>query len=84
MTKKSSIDALKQKLERNGLKYCLFTEGVKSDCNVLILNTIGILSRSYSYANMAYVGGGFNDGIHNILEPAAFLFPWLFFGADSP
>ncbi|MBK7311366.1 MAG: 3-deoxy-D-manno-octulosonic acid transferase [Sphingobacteriaceae bacterium] len=80
--KKSSIDGLKQNLERNGLKYCLFTEGIKSDCNVLILNTIGLLSRSYSYANMAYVGGGFNDGIHNILEPAVYFIPVAFFGAN--
>ncbi len=80
--KKSSIDDLKQKLERNGLKYCLFTEGIKSDCNVLILNTIGMLSRSYSYANAAYVGGGFNDGIHNILEPAVYFVPVAFFGTN--
>ena len=49
---------------------------------VLILNTMGMLSRSYSYANLAYVGGGFNDGIHNILEPAVFYIPVSFFGSD--
>jgi len=80
--KKSSIDDLQQKLERNGLKFCLFTEGVNIESNVLILNTIGMLSRSYSYANMAYVGGGFNDGIHNILEPAVYFIPVAFFGTN--
>ncbi|MBK7818196.1 MAG: hypothetical protein IPJ60_12130 [Sphingobacteriaceae bacterium] len=79
---KSSIDDLKQKLERNDLKYCLFTEGVDEGCNVLILNIIGMLSRSYSYANTAYVGGGFNDGIHNILEPAVYFIPVAFFGTN--
>ncbi len=80
--KKSSIDDLQQKLQKNNLSYCLYTEGVYSDCNVLILNTIGILSRSYSYASAAYVGGGFNDGIHNILEPAVYFIPVAFFGSN--
>ena len=37
--------------------------------HVLIINKIGILSRLYRYADINYVGGGFNNGIHNILEP---------------
>ncbi len=80
--KKSAIDDLQQKLENSNLNYCLFTEGIKDDCNVLILNIIGILSRSYSYASTAYVGGGFNDGIHNILEPAVYCIPVAFFGSN--
>ena len=39
--------------------------------NTLIVDTIGMLSRLYSYGYINYVGGGFtNDGIHNILEAA--------------
>jgi 3-deoxy-D-manno-octulosonic-acid transferase len=42
-----------------------------SNYNVLIVDTIGMLSRLYSIAYINYVGGGFtNDGIHNILEAA--------------
>ncbi len=44
--------------------------------NVFIINTIGILTKIYSYADIAYVGGGFgNPGVHNILEPATFGIP---------
>ena len=44
--------------------------------NVFIIDTIGILTKIYSYADIAYVGGGFgNPGVHNILEPATFGVP---------
>ncbi len=46
---------------------------------VLIIDNIGMLSSLYSYGDIAYVGGGFNDGIHNVLEPAVFGLP-VFFG----
>lgn len=45
---------------------------------VLILDTVGLLSRLYRYADLAFIGGGFRDGIHNILEPAVFGTPVLF------
>ncbi|UPQ80043.1 3-deoxy-D-manno-octulosonic acid transferase [Flavobacterium azooxidireducens] len=44
--------------------------------DVFIINTIGILTKIYNYADIAYVGGGFgNPGVHNILEPATFGIP---------
>lgn len=43
--------------------------------NVLILDTIGVLTKVYSYASIAYVGGGFLTGLHNTLEPAVFGIP---------
>lgn len=47
--------------------------------NILILDTVGILTQVYSYADIAYVGGGFDkEGIHNILEPAVFRIPVIF------
>lgn len=46
------------------------------DFNVFIIDTIGLLTKIYSYADLAYVGGGFgNPGVHNILEPATFGIP---------
>ncbi len=46
------------------------------DHNVFIIDTIGMLTKIYSYADIAYVGGGFgNPGVHNILEPATFGVP---------
>lgn len=49
-----------------------------SSFDVLIIDTIGILTKVYSYANIAYVGGGFKKGgLHNTLEPAVFGVPIL-------
>lgn len=46
---------------------------------VLIIDSIGLLSRLYSYADITVVGGGFHDaGLHNILEAAAFGVPVIF------
>lgn len=44
---------------------------------VLIIDNIGMLTKIYSYANIAYVGGGFATGLHNTLEPAVFGIPVL-------
>ncbi|MGB0850221.1 MAG: 3-deoxy-D-manno-octulosonic acid transferase [Bacteroidia bacterium] len=38
--------------------------------NVLVLNTMGMLSSMYQYADFAFIGGGFSGALHNILEPA--------------
>jgi len=45
---------------------------------VLIIDGIGYLSHLYQYAEIAYIGGGFGVGIHNILEAATFGKPVLF------
>jgi 3-deoxy-D-manno-octulosonic-acid transferase len=45
---------------------------------VLIIDNIGLLSALYKYADIAYIGGGFGKGIHNILEPMAFSIPVIF------
>lgn len=49
--------------------------------NILIIDNIGMLSSLYAVAKYAYVGGGFQKGIHNILEPAVFKIP-VFFGPN--
>lgn len=49
-----------------------------SSARVLIINTIGHLSRAYASVDLAYVGGGMgHSGLHNILEPASFGLPIL-------
>lgn len=51
----------------------------KKKSNVLIIDSMGLLSRLYRYGHFAYVGGGFSQGgIHNILEPAVFGMPVIF------
>jgi len=72
----SHIAGLQKNIKRNVV---LFTEkdGKNlSEYDVLIVNTIGLLGKIYSYADGAYVGGGFGKaGLHNILEPSAFGIP---------
>lgn len=46
--------------------------------SVLVIDSIGILSALYQYADFAYIGGGFGRGIHNTLEPATFGLPIVF------
>ncbi|HLW32965.1 MAG TPA: glycosyltransferase N-terminal domain-containing protein [Aequorivita sp.] len=47
-----------------------------SEYNVLIIDCIGLLSKLYSYADIAFVGGAMGTtGLHNILEPATFAIP---------
>jgi 3-deoxy-D-manno-octulosonic-acid transferase len=46
--------------------------------NCLLIDNIGMLSRLYYYATITYVGGGFNNGIHNTLEAAVYGKPVLF------
>ncbi len=49
-----------------------------SATQVLVLDTIGILSSVYGYASWSYIGGGFGVGIHNTLEAATFGLPIAF------
>lgn len=50
------------------------------EAKVLVVDSIGLLSKLYSYADLAIVGGGFHSkGLHNILEAATFGIP-VFFG----
>jgi 3-deoxy-D-manno-octulosonic-acid transferase len=46
--------------------------------NMILIDNIGMLMGLYKYANVAYVGGGFQTGMHNVLEPAGYGIPVLF------
>ncbi|WP_299895212.1 glycosyltransferase N-terminal domain-containing protein [uncultured Aquimarina sp.] len=74
--KDSGVQKLRQKLTS---KTVLFSEKEgKSlkEYSIFIMNTIGYLSRVYSYGDIAYVGGAMGtSGLHNILEPATFGIP---------
>lgn len=43
--------------------------------DVLIVDNIGMLTKIYNYADIAYIGGGFSTGLHNTLEPAVYGIP---------
>ncbi len=52
--------------------------GEISNTSILLIDNIGMLSRLYGLADFAFVGGGFKEGLHNILEPAAWSLPVAF------
>ncbi|MDA0779954.1 MAG: 3-deoxy-D-manno-octulosonic acid transferase [Bacteroidetes bacterium] len=66
------LNKLMAKLPKASLRYSQTNELERKDCPVLVLDTVGMLSRCYAYGAIAYVGGGMGtSGLHNILEPAA-------------
>jgi 3-deoxy-D-manno-octulosonic-acid transferase len=81
--KSEQISNLKNQIQKKTVLYSEKDEMLKQvqhdkieDFQVFIIDTIGILTKIYSYADIAYVGGGFgNPGVHNILEPATFGVP---------
>ncbi|MTH16229.1 glycosyltransferase N-terminal domain-containing protein [Flavobacterium sp. LC2016-01] len=77
--KEDQISSLKSQITKSAV---LFSEKDQvadlSNYSVFIIDTIGLLTKIYSYGTIGYVGGGFgNPGIHNILEPATFGIPIL-------
>lgn len=74
--KAEQIKNIKSQITKSSV---LFSEKSNIDLSsfqVFIIDTIGILTKIYSYADIAYVGGGFgNPGVHNVLEPATFGIP---------
>lgn len=77
----SSIQKLLQELNSRQISSVRYSSGIPDpNADVLIVDAIGVLSRIYHYAEITYVGGGFEDGIHNTLEPAVFNKPVLFAG----
>lgn len=79
--KQEQIDSLYKQIKISKFKYSDYSIETLRKPNlknyqVFIIDTIGILTKIYSYGDIAYVGGGFgNPGVHNILEPATFGLP---------
>jgi 3-deoxy-D-manno-octulosonic-acid transferase len=67
------VNSLKKRLGRNTILYSEL--GKLKDENILIIDSVGMLSRIYRYGHISYVGGAFKEGLHNILEPAAYGLP---------
>lgn len=74
--KEEQIQELKNYISKKVVLFSEKSTNNLADFDVFIIDTIGILTKIYSYADIAYVGGGFgNPGVHNILEPATFGVP---------
>lgn len=76
--KASNIQRLIKLLKTSYICYTNANENNVINKQVLIVDTIGLLSTLYKYADVAYIGGGFGVGIHNTLEAAIFGVPVLF------
>ncbi len=72
------ITALVSAIGGNILRYSEAAGKDGSSYDILVIDSIGILAYLYKYATVAYIGGGFGSGIHNILEAAAFGVPVIF------
>ncbi|MBQ2097378.1 MAG: 3-deoxy-D-manno-octulosonic acid transferase [Bacteroidales bacterium] len=60
------------------IRYSKADSNTVADRKVLIIDNFGMLSSLYKYAEIAYVGGGFGSGIHNILEAVSYSIPVAF------
>lgn len=73
--KPTPIETLKSSLQKKVSMYSSMETEELEKSQVLIVDTIGLLTKIYAYAQFAYVGGGFATGLHNTLEPAVFGIP---------
>ncbi|WP_298156238.1 glycosyltransferase N-terminal domain-containing protein [Flavobacterium sp.] len=75
-TKPEQMQELRNSFTKNTVLFSEKEGKNLADYDVFIIDTIGLLTKIYSYADIAYVGGGFGtSGLHNILEPATFGIP---------
>ena len=72
----NQIKSVVKQLKKPTVLYSNYTTETLKDKTVFIVDTIGLLSKIYSYANIAYIGGGMGtSGLHNTLEAATFGLP---------
>ena len=78
---KDRIDKLVSIFGNNVARYTQDEPDTWLDKQILVIDIIGILSTIYRYADIAYIGGAFDTGLHNIQEPAVNGMP-VIFGPD--
>lgn len=75
------LEELAGELNQNGIDFIKYSElkkGEISDKRIIMVNTVGILAELYAYADIAFVGGSFVPGVHNVMEPAVIGIPVIF------
>ncbi|MEA1896623.1 MAG: glycosyltransferase N-terminal domain-containing protein [Bacteroidota bacterium] len=72
------IQFIFNRLSRPGIRYSECNHAEIKNFDILVIDNIGLLSSLYGYGEIAYVGGGFGAGIHNVLEPAGYGIPIIF------
>jgi len=74
----SNIERIVKSIEAKVVRYSQAEINTVAENDVLVIDNIGMLSSLYQYGSIAYIGGGFGVGIHNILEAATFGMPVIF------
>ncbi|GAB3648246.1 glycosyltransferase N-terminal domain-containing protein [Echinicola sediminis] len=74
----AQISAWQAEIKQKSIKYSELSHEQGGNIEVLFIDNIGMLSSLYQFAKIAYVGGAFGKGLHNILEPLAFHIPVVF------
>ncbi len=74
----SHIEHIENQLNKKSVRYSVWKQEQSGEYDVLIIDNVGMLSSVYQYGLLAYIGGGFGKGIHNILEAAVWGIPVLF------
>ena len=76
------MQQIMSKLNRKTVRYTEATPETAAEAQCMIIDCFGLLSSIYHYGEVAYVGGGFGVGIHNVLEAAVWNVP-VFFGPNN-
>ena len=76
------LQQILSKLQRKTVRYTQTSPEEAAGAECLIIDCFGLLSSVYGYGDVAYVGGGFGVGIHNVLEAAVWNMP-VFFGPNN-
>jgi 3-deoxy-D-manno-octulosonic-acid transferase len=72
------LQAIEKNLYIPSVRYSQLSEANPPTARLLLVDNIGLLSSLYFFGKIAYIGGGFGQGIHNTLEPAAYGLPIVF------
>lgn len=72
------LKAIVSKLDRKVTRYSVATTESVRQADCLIIDCFGLLSSIYHYGSVSYIGGGFGNGIHNVLEAAVWSVPVVF------
>ncbi len=72
------LSDIEKKIQGKTVRYSKATEENVKDAKCLLIDGYGLLSSLYRYGDLAYIGGGFGVGIHNIAEAAVYGIPVLF------
>jgi 3-deoxy-D-manno-octulosonic-acid transferase len=75
------INNFLKSISKKSIRYTELKKSGVTDAQVLIIDNIGMLSSLYRYADVAFIGGAFSKGLHNVLEAVVFGKP-VFFGTN--